>query len=327
MRVVRFGMATAVAVAIGFSGTSIAAADTAATIVIDGSPARPGGMVTVSGDGCTGPDSIVLVGLLDSDSQSDLAANAVSAAEDGSWSAALTIGAQVAPGSYPVTAKCTNYGGAYNGRGGYGGYEGYDGYDGSGGFDYRHGTVVVLPPLDEPEADGGLIVEPDTIAVGKTAVVTAVGFDSGEQVTAVLYSDPVVLMAGLANSAGEFSATVTIPEGTELGPHTVYAMNAESALHESLILSGSITVIEDTGIVTPTVTTPQVTSTTTSMSTTSAPDVTVVASEVRDATDFQNSGSLAVTGFTVLPFVTLAGALVILGAVLWRRARHHPSSG
>lgn len=310
MRAFRVGMAAAAVAAIGFSGSSVVAADSPAAVAVTGSPVRPGGAVTVSGEGCTGPDSIVLVGVLDSDSESDLAVNAVSPAANGSWSASLSIGSQVAPGTYPVAAKCTNYDGY---SGGYDGYEGYEGYDGSGGFDYARGAVVVLPPLDEPESDGDLTVTPNTIAVGETAVVEAIGFDGGEQVTVVLYSEPVVLASGRADSAGEFTATIRIPLGTVLGAHTVYAMNAESALHESLVLSGAITVVADT------------TNVTTTSPSTVVP--TTVDNAVQDATDVQNSGSLAVTGFTVLPFATLAVALIVLGFVLRRRARNHTSNG
>lgn len=87
-------------------------------LTIGGSPVRPGGSFTVSAAGCGGGGTTVLVGLLDADHASAIASAAVSPPPAGDWMVTVPVPPTTRPGTYPVTARCTNY-------------LGYDGYAGT----------------------------------------------------------------------------------------------------------------------------------------------------------------------------------------------------
>src|SRR5439155_20284977 len=72
------------------------------------------------------------------------------------------------------------------------------------------------------KVDGGSVSAGSaTPAAGGAVVVSGDGLAPGSSADVTLRSDPVLLGHVVASSSGRFSTTVTIPAGTELGPHTI----------------------------------------------------------------------------------------------------------
>ena len=294
-------------------------------LAVSGSPVVPGGSIVVSGQGCVG-GSVVLIGVLDAIGESALVTAAATPGGDGSWSAPVRIPPSTGPGEYPVTARCTDYGG-------YGGYDGmdedegdgdddgdgggayagidegdwgeadgaYGGYDGRGSFDYPRGSVWVLPPPAAPSPDGALTVTPNVVPVGGTAVVDGAGWRSGEQITLAMYSTPVVLGELWSSSEGTIRQQIRIPLGTTLGTHTVCAMNATAALNPVRNLCAPITVVAAGGQVS-----------------TNPPTVT---NRVAGISQSPVGGALAFTGIEPWMLLLAGLALVATGGELYRRYR------
>jgi LPXTG-motif cell wall-anchored protein len=303
--------ATAMAIVMGAlvsGGVGAQIGSRALTVV--GSPVAPGGTVTVSGAGCA-QDAVVIVGVLDAGSTSELASASATGGGSGGWSVTLRINESTRPGVYPVVARCSSYSGydGYEGvpidAGSVDAADGYDGYDGGTGFDYDRGSLTVLPPAAPPAGDGPLSVEPSVVARGAQAAVSGAGFGPGEQVTVILYSSPVVLASATTGADGSLSTVVTIPADTALGAHEVVAMNATSAVRPARTLRASIEVTEGGPAVTVTPVTAQVIS--------------------ASATRPSSSGALPRTGLDPWPLILAGLAMVVAGSVLLARFRRRPT--
>jgi hypothetical protein len=86
------------------------------------------------------------------------------------------------------------------------------------------------------------------IGVGTSVTALGTGFAPGEQVRAVMQSDPVDLGTRTAAADGSVSFTWKIPEGTAVGQHTVtltgltsgrFAMVAFTVLPDNLAATGA----------------------------------------------------------------------------------------
>jgi adhesin/invasin len=86
------------------------------------------------------------------------------------------------------------------------------------------------------------------IGVGTSVTALGTGFAPGEQVRAVMQSDPVDLGTQTAAADGSVSFTWKIPEGTTVGQHTVtltgltsgrFAMVAFTVLPDNLAATGA----------------------------------------------------------------------------------------
>jgi hypothetical protein len=64
-------------------------------------------------------------------------------------------------------------------------------------------------------------VQPDRASPGDRVVIRADGFQPGEPVQAVLYSSGVVLESAAAAADGTVEASLTVPDDTSVGAHTV----------------------------------------------------------------------------------------------------------
>jgi LPXTG-motif cell wall-anchored protein len=274
-------LVAAVLAASVLSGT--AGAETRPAVTITGSPVAAGSSVEVSGTGC-GADAVVFVGVLDPQRAGELAKASTGGGGDAGWKVSITVPATTRPGRYPVTARCSSS---------YAGYTGYDGY-GGGGFDYSEGTVEVRPPDSVPAADGPLTITPSTAPPRATVRVSGGGYGSGEQVTLILYSSPVVLGVVTTGTDGTFSSEVLIPEGTPLGRHDVVSMNATSTEHPPRTLRAALTVTAAAQV-------GPVTTVQRAVQTNASPAPTV-------------TGSLPMTGLE--PWLTVLAGLAALGAGL-----------
>jgi hypothetical protein len=91
-------------------------------------------------------------------------------------------------------------------------------------------TPAVAPspaPAPGQPADG-LKLDHERIATGEWMVAIGTGFQPGEQVQLVLYSDPVVVHSFTADASGRFEARFKIPKTFRLGLHTAEATGWES---------------------------------------------------------------------------------------------------
>src|SRR5690606_19775904 len=62
--------------------------------------------------------------------------------------------------------------------------------------------VTFQPPATAPEGTIGLAASPDVVSPGDSTTVSGSGFNPGETVRLVLYSSPVILAQGVADSSG-----------------------------------------------------------------------------------------------------------------------------
>jgi hypothetical protein len=146
----------------------------------------------------------------------------------------------------------------------------------------------VIPPV-EPTAR--IALSTSTAKAGDAVTVSGGGFESGESIAGVVQSDPVSVGSAVADAAGEYTFTFTLPASVPAGAHTVKLTGASSGL----VLTAPLTV-----------TAAQVASTTTSPSTTA-----VRATIVRTGTGTGDQS-------------TVASAFVAVGAglLLIARRRH-----
>jgi len=190
-------------------------------VAVSPSHGAAGSSLQVSGSGCDVPDATAFTSLLDGQGDEiDLGAAAVTA---GAWTVGMTTPAGTRPGTYPVAAECSDYGG-------------------TDGIVYADGSYTVDFPGTAPTPTGSLTLGRSTVAPGATVEVQGRA-NPDDEVNIALYSSPVLLTATSvkAGADGGFSATVTIPSGTALGEHTLVAMNTESYL-PAVVLSARITV-------------------------------------------------------------------------------------
>ncbi len=111
--------------------------------------------------------------------------------------------------------------------------------DPDGGCDAANVTVEVAafaPPSAPPIKAGTLTVDPATAWVGDVVAVGGRGFEPGETVFLVLYSEPSDPIAVAADDEGGLTATITVPDGTVLGDHTVVAFGSNQTLAGGLVV-------------------------------------------------------------------------------------------
>jgi LPXTG-motif cell wall-anchored protein len=84
------------------------------------------------------------------------------------------------------------------------------------------------------DTPNGISISDDRVAPGDKVTVTVTGLDDTTDYDIVLHSTPKVLARVTTDAAGSFSQTVTIPDGTPAGAHTITVGG----------LSGRITVVE-----------------------------------------------------------------------------------
>lgn len=68
-----------------------------------------------------------------------------------------------------------------------------------------------------------------TVAPGGTVTFTGGGFRPGSVITITFFSDPIVLGTTTADSVGNFSVTVVIPDGVPLGDHHLEASGVDAS--------------------------------------------------------------------------------------------------
>lgn len=79
----------------------------------------------------------------------------------------------------------------------------------------------IEPAISPAPSDGDpAALDAEVYQPGSGVTVTASGFDPGEQVQAVLYSEPILLGNFSADANGDISVTFTLPEDLLAGPHT-----------------------------------------------------------------------------------------------------------
>jgi hypothetical protein len=126
------------------------------------------------------------------------------------------------------------------------------------------------------------------VVAGGSLTVDASGFAAGEDVVAMLYSEPTELGTAAADGDGTLSASFTVPSTTPTGTHTLELTGAESGA---------------------------------TVSTT----VTVTAATTPTGNESDSPGSLAQTGADG-PMLGLAAALVGAGlALVLSTVRHRPA--
>ena len=87
-------------------------------------------------------------------------------------------------------------------------------------------TGKIPYPATVPTSNGPLTPaagSSDKVVAGKTMTVTGSGYMPGSTVTVLIYSAPQILTTTVADSAGNFSVTVTVPAGLAPGAHTLVA--------------------------------------------------------------------------------------------------------
>lgn len=93
-------------------------------------------------------------------------------------------------------------------------------------------TGKIPYPATVPTSQGPLTPaagSSDKVVAGKTMTVTGSGYMPGSTVTVLIYSAPQVLTTTVADSAGNFSVTVTVPAGLAPGAHTLVASGIDGS--------------------------------------------------------------------------------------------------
>lgn len=95
-------------------------------------------------------------------------------------------------------------------------------------------------PLPEPvDVDAVATLDRPGYVAGDAVTAAAGGFQPGQQVQFVLYSEPVVVATGVADDSGAVSAGFTVPADTPPGPHTLQltGWNCGAVATASLVVS------------------------------------------------------------------------------------------
>ena len=85
------------------------------------------------------------------------------------------------------------------------------------------------PTAQYPPAQCGLSISASQVTPGQPITVSGAGFRANSTVRIEFRSAPVTLTSVQANSAGVFSATVTIPADATPGTHTLAAIGVDAA--------------------------------------------------------------------------------------------------
>lgn len=86
----------------------------------------------------------------------------------------------------------------------------------------QNSEPVSTGPLTAPSVSNG-------VSAGDTVVVSGAGFSPGGSIDVTIESTPVLLKTVLADAAGSFTTTVTIPSGLAGGAHTLKATGPDPA--------------------------------------------------------------------------------------------------
>lgn len=94
--------------------------------------------------------------------------------------------------------------------------------------------VVPAPqaPATVPTKNGDLTLPAGAkaqVAPGKTMTISGSGYAPNSTITLAIYSTPQVLTTVVTDASGNFTATVTVPEGLEAGTHTLVASGIDSS--------------------------------------------------------------------------------------------------
>ncbi|TQN38096.1 hypothetical protein FHU33_4781 [Blastococcus colisei] len=99
--------------------------------------------------------------------------------------------------------------------------------EGNGGIHAAPVATGKIPfPATVPASNGPMTPAAGSsgkVEAGKTMTVTGTGYAPGSTVTLLIYSEPQVLTTVVADSSGNFTATVTVPAGLAPGEHTLVA--------------------------------------------------------------------------------------------------------
>ncbi|MFE7408003.1 choice-of-anchor G family protein, partial [Isoptericola sp. NPDC057559] len=191
----------------------------APTVGVDPGTVPAGGTTTVTGDGFT-PGEDVTVQLTDDAGAPVGDPVTVTAGDDGTITADLTVPADATPGDHTVVAT-----------------------DSSGATAEAGLVVTAAPTID---------VDPGTVPAGGTTTVTGDGFTPGEDVTVQLtdpdgtpVGDPVTVTAG---DDGTITAEIPVPADAEPGDYTVVAEDSSGATAETgLVVTAAPALVPDPG--------------------------------------------------------------------------------
>lgn len=93
------------------------------------------------------------------------------------------------------------------------------------------GTVAAPPVPTAPPASADQLTLPagqsDSVAAGKQVTLSGSGYLPNSTVTLIAYSSPQVLTSVVTDASGNFTVTVTVPEGLESGQHTLVASGVD----------------------------------------------------------------------------------------------------
>ncbi|MGX7677844.1 neocarzinostatin apoprotein domain-containing protein [Jatrophihabitans sp. DSM 45814] len=84
-------------------------------------------------------------------------------------------------------------------------------------------------PTRSASTSAAIALSDTTVQPGGNFIVTASGFDAGEQVQAILHSDPIDLGISQASSTGTYRLSVSVPVDLSAGVHTVNLLGLSSA--------------------------------------------------------------------------------------------------
>lgn len=142
--------------------------------------------------------------------------------------------------------------------------------------------------------------------VGGTLEVTVTGLKPGQQITAELHSDPIVVTGiPVADASGAVAFTVAIPATLAAGEHTlVVSMIGREPISTPVTVAAAPGTGTAPSVTTPTVTTPTV--------------ATPATTQKAATTATKATSSLAATGANLAILIALAVALIALGAYLTR---------
>jgi hypothetical protein len=107
--------------------------------------------------------------------------------------------------------------------------------DTAGNRGTRSADVAVPFSTTVPTSNGTLTPgagTTDKVVAGKTMVVSGTGYQPGSTVTVLIYSTPQVLTTVVADASGNFTVTVTVPEGLAPGQHTLVASGVDTLGNE-----------------------------------------------------------------------------------------------
>ena len=110
-----------------------------------------------------------------------------------------------------------------------------DTQDNQGGEGEKAALVTipsVTTPATVPTKNGDLTLPAGAkaaVAAGKTITVSGSGYAPNSTVSVAIYSTPQVLTTVVTDASGNFTATVTVPAGLEVGNHTLVASGVDSS--------------------------------------------------------------------------------------------------